>query len=403
MLRNGIAGTVLCVLFFPWALSAARTSVNAVVTVNAGADVDAATNDYRRIQNAINAAAPGDTIILAGTFDFTQPFAAAAWALGNDNTASTGDDYSVHVPAGLNDVTLTATAPGAATIQGPGDLPAINLEGFLYFDGGDNQNWEISNLTILDFDLSIGFFFGAGGSDAFNGTVITGNTIRIATDLSAAVAPADVNQNIGIHYAFGANQTITGNVIMIPGTGVSNSGGGQFAATVGMQSNTSGGAVYDGLVISNNQIQILGAQSADPETILGIWENAHGHTSDITVSGNTFTNLAPGNDPDLNLQRAFRVTSHSGATTVVEYASNSVSGANIGFQWLAGSNFAGNQPVRMTNNRIANNATAVHVQSNGSAVLLENDLGGNTVLALRNDTAVAISADRNWWGSNLAT
>ncbi|HEU4522559.1 MAG TPA: DUF11 domain-containing protein, partial [Thermoanaerobaculia bacterium] len=66
------------------------------------------------------------------------------------------------------------------------------------------------------------------------------------------------------------------------------------------------------------------------------------------------------------------------------------------------SNFAGNQPVRMTNNRIANNATGVHVQSNGSAVLLENDLGGNTVFALRNDTAVAISADRNWWGSNLA-
>src|SRR4051794_30573672 len=68
---------------------------HANVTINAGPDTDAANNDYRRIQNALNAAGPGDVITLAGTFNFTAPFAAAAWALGNDNTASTADDYSV--------------------------------------------------------------------------------------------------------------------------------------------------------------------------------------------------------------------------------------------------------------------------------------------------------------------
>ena len=31
----------------------------------------------------------------------------------------------------------------------------------------------------------------------------------MATDLNATVAPADVNQNIGLHYAFGTNQTIS--------------------------------------------------------------------------------------------------------------------------------------------------------------------------------------------------
>jgi hypothetical protein len=67
-----------------------RIGTHANVVVLAGPDTDAANNDYRRIQNAINAAAPGDTITLAGTFNFTAPFAAAAWALGNDNTASTG-------------------------------------------------------------------------------------------------------------------------------------------------------------------------------------------------------------------------------------------------------------------------------------------------------------------------
>ena len=434
-----------------------RAGPNAAVTVTAGADTDAANNDFRRIQNALNAAGPGDVITLSGTFDFTAPFAAAAWALGNDNTAATADDYSVYVPVNLNGVTLTATSLGSATIQGPGDLAGVNLEGFLLFDGGDNQNWTISNLRILDFDLAIGMFFGAGGSDAFNGTVITNNNIRIPTDLNATVAPADTNQNIGIHFSFGLNQTISNNVIDIPGDGVSD-GGTNFSSTVGMQSNTSGGAVYDGLLITLNQIVVANAQSAFPQNTLGIWENGHAHLSDITVSSNQFINNAAGNDPALNLERGFRVTSHSGVATTVAYNANQVTGANIGFQWLAASNFSGNQAVLLTNNTVTNCATGVLVQSIGTAHLeqnditgsgagagvhvitgtltgagantnslyrnkvsggsshgvwieatagaiapiAQNDLGGNTGFGLRNDTAPSILAELNWWGSNLA-
>jgi uncharacterized repeat protein (TIGR01451 family) len=435
----------------------ARVGANANVTITAGADTDAANNDYRRIQNAINAATAGDVITLSGTFDFTAPFAAAAWALGNDNTPATLDDYSVYVPQGLNNITLTATSLGSATIQGPGDIPTVDLEGFLYFDGGDNQNWEISNLRILDFDLSIGMFFGAGGSDAFNGTQIVDNYIRTATDLNATVAPGDSFQNIAIHYAFGTNQTISNNRIDIPGNGVSASP--NFASTVGMQSNTSGGAVYDGLQISLNEIHILNAQTTgNPENILGFWENAHGHTSNITVSSNTFFNDAAGNDSSQNLQRAFRITSHSSPTTTVLYSNNVANEANIGFQWLAGSNFAGNQAVLLTGGGAIGCATGVLVQSNGIAhietmtvtgsgagggvrvvtgmltgsganpngisnsfvsggtgdgvwiettagaisPLLHNDFGGNTGFGLRNDSAPLIVAERNWWGNNLA-
>ena len=57
----------------------------------------------------------------------------------------------------------------------------------------------ISNLEIFDFDLGIGTFNGAGGTDAFNGTQILNNHFRIPADLNATVAPVDVNQNIGIH------------------------------------------------------------------------------------------------------------------------------------------------------------------------------------------------------------
>jgi uncharacterized repeat protein (TIGR01451 family) len=435
-----------------------RVGPNAIVTVNAGPDIDAANNDYRRIQNALNAAMSGDTIILSGTFDFTQPFAAAAWALGNDGMASTGDDYEVLAPA-VNNVTLTATSLGSATIQGPGDLAAVNLEAFLVFDPsitGPSQGWTISNLRILDFDLSIGMF--AVGVSDFNGTHIQNNFIRIPNDLNATVAPADVNQNIGINFSFGTNQVISGNSFQLPGDGVSDTMGGNFSSSVVMQSNTSGGSVYDGLTISNNVIHILNAQSANPQVTLGIWENGHAHTSNITISNNSFINDAAGNSPALNIERAFRVTSHSGATSTVTYSGNSISGTNIGFQWITGSNFTGNQAVVLTNNTITNSDTGVLVQSNGIAhithdvitgsgsgggvhvitgsltasgaetdavvssvvsggssdgILIDatagtigsmslNDLSGNTGFGLNNLAAPAVTATPNWWGNNLA-
>jgi len=374
------------------------TVIPAPVTVTPAITPSVADNDYTRINNAIQAAVAGQTITLNGTFNWSEANAAASWAKGSDGIASNADDYEILVPANLNNVTLTANNLGDATIQGPGDLAAINLEGVFVFDGGDNQNWTISNLNIFDFDLSIGMFSGAGGSDAFKNTHITNNHIRIARDLNATVAPADVNQNIGIHYSFGTNIVINGNTIEIQGDGISD--GSNFASDVGMQSNTSGGNVYDGLQITNNIVRVLNAQDAtNPQVILGIWENAHGHTSNITVSGNQFINQAAGNNAATNLQRGFRVTSHSSATTTVTYANNTVTGANIGFQWIAGSNFAGNQPVKLTSNTITNGGTGVLVQSQGLATLSFNRIVGNTVAGLNNVDGT-VTAENNWWGCN---
>lgn len=357
-------------------------------------------NDYTRINNAVQLVENGATITLNGTFDWTEPNAAASWALGSDGQTGgifSADDYRIAVPANLNGITFTAASPGAATIQGPGDLAAVNLESVLRFNGGDNQNWTISNIRFVDFDLAIGMFFGAGGTDAFNGTQIINNYILTARDLNATVAPVDVNQNIGIHFAFGANQTISGNTIEIHGDGVSD--GANFSTEVGMQSNTSGGNVYNGLQITNNIVRVLNAQSANPQIVLGIWENAHGHSSNINVSGNQFLNSVIGNNPAVNLQRAFRVTSHSSATTTVTYSNNVAEGANIGFQWLAGDNFSANQPVRFTSNVIRNNATGVLVQSQGLATLSFNRIVGNTASGVQNIDGT-VSAENNWWGCN---
>ena len=350
------------------ASNAYATDINAAIT--------SYNNDYTRIRNAVERAGNNWSVNLNGTFDWTEANAATSWSLGNDGVASV-DDYEILVPANLNGVTFTAPmGAGTASIQGPGDLAAIDLESVLVFDGGDNQGWTISNMTFSGFDLSIGMFNGAGGSDAYNNTTITNNVFNIPTDLNATAAPSDAFQNIGIHYSFGTNQTISNNTFNVPGDGVSN--GSNFSTTVCMQSNTSGGSVYNGLQITGNTTNILNAQSATPQVVLGIWENGHAHTSNITVSNNQFLNLSGTNNPVLNLQRAFRVTSHSGAGSTVTYSGNTAQGANIGFQWIAGSNFSAQMPVVMTGNNVNGNDIGMLIQSNGKALLTSNNFDAAT-------------------------
>ena len=361
-----------------------------------GSTPSAIDNDYTRINNAVLAATNGTTIKLNGTFNWTETNAAASWAAGSDgNAGATADNYSIYVPANLNNVTFTANTLGDATIQGPGDLAAVDLEAVLYFDGGDNQNWTISNIRFLDFDNAIGMFQGAGGSDAFNGTKILNNYIRMATDLDSSVAPTDTAQNIAIHLSFGTNQMVSGNTIELNGNGVRTTD----AADVVLQSNTSGSNIYDGLQITNNIIRVLQAQSANPEVVIGIWDNCHAHSSNITISGNSFTNLAGGNNPATNLQRGFRITSHSSATTTVKYQNNTVSGANIGFQWRFGP-FTGNQAVQLISNTITGNNTGVDVATDGVALLKFNRIVGNLAAGVTGNTVTQILAENNWWGCN---
>jgi len=372
-------------------------------------------NDYTRINNAIQAAPAGSTVMLAGTFNWTEPNAALSWSKGSDSLSGTplmdADNYSVLPPGNRNGITVTAASLGSATIQGPGDLPGFNLEGVFQFypttnrGGGNNQNWTISNLRFLDFDNPIGFYFDTGmTSTSFNGTQIVNNYILLARDLNATVAPADANQNIGIHYSFGTNQLISGNTIELNGDGISDAANNKFSTEVGMQSNTSGGAVYNGLQITNNIVRVLGTQDAtNPSRVRGIWENGHAHSSNITVSGNQFVNMSGSNNPATNLQQGFWVSSHSSASTTVTYSGNSVSGANIGFKWVGdpefpGQNYSGNQAIRLTSNTIVNNGTGVLVQHNGLANLKFNRIVGNTTGI--NNVLGTVDAENNWWGCN---
>jgi hypothetical protein len=360
-------------------------------------------NDYTRINNAVQAITSGGTVTLNGTFDWAEPNAAASWALGSDGQTGgtfSDDDYSILAPGGLNGVTVTANSLGDATIQGPGDVDGINLEGvFQFYSGGTNQNWTISNLRFLDFDNAIGFYFAGGGTNVYDGTQILNNYILTARDSNATAVPGETFQNIGIHYSFGDNIVISGNTIEVHGDGVSDSANLNYSTEVGMQSNTSSGA-YEGLQITNNIVRVLNAQSVDPQVVLGIWENGHGHTRNMTISGNQFLNADAGNNPALNLQRGFRVTSHSSGSSTILYSNNRVEGANIGFQWLSGQNFSAHQPVVLTSNVILNNDKGVLVDSGGSANLSFNRIVGNSAAGVENATAGTVTAENNWWGCN---
>lgn len=377
-------------------------------------------NDYTRIRNAVELVANNWTINLHGTFEWTETNAAASWALGNDGILSPADDYAIYVPANLNGITFTAPEGlGNATINGPGDLPNANLEGVLAFDGGDNKNWTISNMEFLEFDMPIYMGNGAGGTDAFEGTTITNNIFNIANDLNSTVAPADPNQNIGIHFSFGVNQTISNNTFNVPGDGISD--GTNYSTIIVMQSNTSGGAAYDGLKIKDNTINVLGVPDpTNPAVIRGIWENGHNSNAAIEISGNLFTNLDPANTADKNRQFAFWVTSVSNASKKVEYKNNEVSGFNEGVAWMGGdytgytppAYLTGQLPVEIMNNKFYGMKNAVVVRKDAastnpeSPAYIKNNSFTNAVtggLSIKNEGTGDAVSTCNWFGTTVPT
>jgi len=366
---------------------------------------DAIDNDYTRINNIIQAATSGSRITLRGVFDWSEINAATSWSMGSDATAATGDDFSITYPAGLNNLTLTAATLGEAVILGPGDLPGQDLEAFIVVLSPDNRGLEFSNLRIEGFDLSIGMFFSGGPVSAYDNTRIVGNHIVMPTDLAGIGLAGEAFQNIGIHFAFGNDQLIANNVIEIPGDGSSTN---LLRSTdVAMQSNTSSGA-YEGLIIENNEVRILNAPTANPQTVLGIWENSNAFERNIIVRNNRFINMDPNNDPALNRQAGFRITAQSSATTAngSVWSGNLVDGANVGFEWLPGrfgADWSSRGPLEFVANSARNNSVGIRLDSNGSANFKCNLISGNSVAGIENvndDPMVLSDASVNWWGCN---
>ncbi|MBA4190551.1 MAG: hypothetical protein C0467_21400 [Planctomycetaceae bacterium] len=379
--------------------------VNSISTkLNAGAPTGVQTatlNDYTLLNNVFDLVTNGDTIVLNGTFDWTNAFARASWAKGSDGTSGTvlndtNDDYSIYVPPNLNNITLTAAPPVAgkynATIKVAGDSGAVATEWFLYFDqSGTNQDWTISNLSIENFDVAIAMFNTGGPTNAYSGTTITNNRIVVPKDVITGTAGEDVESNVGILIGNGIDQTISNNSIFIAGNGVSanvnNPSLAVFATSIGIEVQTSSGALYDGLQITGNTITVTGVPNAtNPEIVIGVSENSFATGSNITISGNSFTRQGAASQAK-NFDSAFVISAHSlTGTSTVTYANNTIFGANRGFEWASDGldtiDFAGLDPVELIGNNISNTFTGVLVRSNGAGYLFQNTIasgGTNSV------------------------
>ncbi len=363
-------------------------------TVTPGADVSVAENPYRILSNAVGCLVDSQTLTPSGTFDWSTGAAYAEWAKGNDGDFTNDDDnFSILVTPDVRDITITSV-PGATVIQGPGDIDTFAFEGFLYFDGaGDYKRWTIENLDMRGFDNTIAAYFGAGGVDSYDSLTVRNSRFVLPADLNDAAAPADDYQNIALHYSFGKGQRFTGNTFEIAGDGVSDSAAGASSVSVAMQSNTSGGTVYDGLLIDSNTVTVTGTPAGDRAVILGFWENSHNEGASIQLSRNIFTNSSAANTAGTNDQVAFVVTSKSGAGGSVVYSANEINRWQYGLDWLGGplSGFtppnytATALPVVVTNNVFDSLKFGVVVRKDssagnpGSPAIVNNNTFVNTV------------------------
>lgn len=356
-------------------------------------------NDFLRLDAALQTAVSGDVILLEGDFDWSEPYALASWSRGSDGVAGTADDFRLSVPAGLDAVTLAPSSAGAAALVGPGDVPEHDEESCLYFVG-PSHDWIIRDLVFLDFDIAVDFSNYATAT--FDRTTVAGNFVRVATDLNTDQAPADPWLNYGLRLAAGRDQTITGNVFDIPGTG---GGTGPAAAkSIGVLLQTTGDAAgYDGLLVEANTFQVSGlplGRAAGGELISGFEDLSHAHSSNIVVRDNRFLNLDPANVSLDNREVAFRVGAHSGPGSTVLYQGNRVAGAEVGVLWVLGGDLSTHEPIRFVGNTFIDGDRAFVVGSGGSAVLRCNRIIDHTraIDILRNDGSV--SAEHNWWGCN---
>jgi Calx-beta domain len=261
-------------------------------------------NDFTVFKNALAGLTGGETVEINGTLDWSEPEAFTSWA-------STGFGFAMpHV----NGVTLEPMTAGSG-IKGPGTEGGE--AGPIYFDGlGTDQSWNITGLTIKNFDVAI-FYSQESNVTDFSGTHITDNAITVPN-----AGPS--SQNGGIILGPSPNQVVQGNTISITGNG------GASSSSFGIDAFTFPGAgAWNNLLIVNNIVSVTTVGAT--EKIIGFSENTGSTGSNITVTNNTFN----GDSGALagNQQVAFGITSESSSTATVVYTGNTVNGAKDGFVW----------------------------------------------------------------------
>ena len=331
-------------------INAASLSLVVVNSVAIQPSTNLATdNDFTRFVNAFASVAAGGTVQINGTLDWSESHALASWQ-------ATGEAYAL---PHLDGITVDAGTAGSG-VHGPGDDPTVSGEGPFYFDGlGTDKGWNITGLTISNFDTAI-FYSPEADVTSYAGTHLINNTISVPSANPGA-------QNGGIILGPSANQTVQGNTINIAGNG------GATSASFGIDAFTFPGAgAWNNLLIDNNTVNVTTAGANGK--IIGIAENSGSTGSNITVTNNTFN----GDSGSLagNQQVAFGITSQNSATGAVVYTGNKVNGAKDGFVWgdpepNPAYNFAapGDLPIAFSNTTLTNVGTGFFARDGGTATI----------------------------------
>ncbi|WP_193789024.1 hypothetical protein, partial [Zavarzinella formosa] len=280
-------------------------SVPAIITISHVPAATPSNNDFTVFKNALNGASAGDTIKINGTLNWSEPNSFTSWA-------TTGFHY---ILPHIDNITLTGLNASGDGITGPGTEGGGASP--IHFDGlGTDKNWNITGLTIKNFDVAISYAPDADFT-SYAGTHITNNVITVPN-----AGPA--SQNGGIILGPSANQTVQGNQISISGHG----GASSSSFGINAFSSSSAGA-WNNLLIDNNTVTVSTVGAT--EKIIGIAENTGSTGSNITVTNNTFH----GDSGSIagNQQVAFGITSDSTDTATVVYSGNVVNGALDGFVW----------------------------------------------------------------------
>ncbi|MDW8328439.1 MAG: right-handed parallel beta-helix repeat-containing protein [Candidatus Bipolaricaulota bacterium] len=395
-------------------LGAINNGNNATVTIVAKAQT-----------TGIDLVVDDDTAACAYTGTVNNP--ASATANEHDpNTANNSASASTTITANYATIgaAITAASPGNTIFVCPGmynENPNVNKALTITGAGaasttingtaaGNVVTISSSNVTIQGFTITAP----ASTSNRYGIALATSalNTITIAnTVIQNLVTTATFSVGISIH-ALNTNVTVTNNQITNIASGV---------LAYGILVYGSGGSGTNNITIQNNQVSAIQGQ-----TQAGIGISVNDTAGNVTVSGNTVSNLT---SPAAGVRVVGIGTGGTAGTpNNITIQNNTVSnltytGANI--QDAVGIGVADTaQNVTIQNNTVQNcgvgiglNTTGTNIQIVSGNDILNNQVGigiasapqvgwkannnnivGNVILGVNNLTATLFDAENNWWG-----
>ena len=291
---------------------ASTAAAQSTVTVQAfsitGGTPSASDNDFTRIDDAVQAAGNGDTLILEGDFDWSQSDAMSSYT-ASQSTESYGYTWNetpitaLIAPDGVSNVTIEAHASGASvtgfaktdtragnTHGGTRAYPQPDL-GFIYFGEGNTDGWTVDGVVLREFERTI-VFADSGTPGSAHNTTIQNCTIDISNwqvNMGVGIALRGSNSN---------NLLVDGNTFeMIVNSGSAAQSGYGYVTNAIRADSGGNEALRDAQIINNTFDAVLDSSAIIPDKAanwcIAIDENSGSNQGSLTISNNTFDGRIP--------------------------------------------------------------------------------------------------------------